>query len=430
MTRSTTSTHDVFGVTSKVRPDSYVDRGELDATVRRLLDRDTHVALRGVSKCGKSWLRQRVLPNGLVVQCRLGKGVGDIYRDALGQLGIRLEISSTDESKFTGRVEASGEVGITLIAKVKAKLGLEHSTTDTITTAPVAESIDDLRFVAHLLLESGRRLVVEDFHYLSVLERKEFAFDLKTLWDYGVFVVIIGVWSEQNMLTFLNPDLTGRIKEVSIVWRKADLQRVFARGGSALGIEFSNELQEQAIQDCYENVGILQHLILDTLDALNITYGQDAPTVVDDLRALETAELNYAEQLNSLYLQFARRVSGGIRTRQGSTGIYAHAMAVILEDTRDAELIAGLSLNKIFKTANRREPRIQRGNLKTVLERIEQLQVDDEGRGLVLAYNEATNEVTVVDRQLLLYRKYSTQPWPWVDLIKEAKDQGDLFDSA
>jgi hypothetical protein len=43
-----------------------------------------------------------------------------------------------------------------------------------------------------------------------------------------------------------------------------------------------------------------------------------------------------------------------------------------------------------------------------VLEKIEHLQVDDEGRGLVLAYNEANREVSVVDRQLLLYRKYST----------------------
>ena len=39
---------------------------------------------------------------------------------------------------------------------------------------------------------------------------------------------------------------------------------------------------------------------------------------------------------------------------------------------------------------------------------------------MVLAYNEANREVSVVDRQVLLYRKYSTVQWPWEDLIREA----------
>lgn len=49
-----------------------------------------------------------------------------------------------------------------------------------------------------------------------------------------------------------------------------------------------------------------------------------------------------------------------------------------------------------------------------------ELQVDDDGRGLVLSYNEATAEVSIVDRQLLLYRRYATVKWPWEDMISEA----------
>jgi hypothetical protein len=50
-------------------------------------------------------------------------------------------------------------------------------------------------------------------------------------------------------------------------------------------------------------------------------------------------------------------------------------------------------------------------------------------RGLVIAYNEAEGEISVVDRQLLLYRKYSTVKWPWEDLIAEPKTSKSLFDS-
>ncbi len=56
---------------------------------------------------------------------------------------------------------------------------------------------------------------------MSVEERRHFAFDLKALWDYGVFITIIGVWSQNNMLIHLNPDLSGRIEEVSIYWSDA-----------------------------------------------------------------------------------------------------------------------------------------------------------------------------------------------------------------
>ena len=411
--------HEVFGVAPEVLPDSYVDRGELDEKISRLLKRNTHIAVRGVSKCGKSWLRQRVVDEALVIQCRLGKSVLDIYREALGELGIRLEVSTTTESSLTGTVEATADVGINLIAKIKAKWGLSTTAKDTTTTAPARQDVNDLSFIAALILESGLRLVIEDFHYLSHKERRKLAFDLKALWDFGVFVIVVGVWSEQNVLLHLNPDLTARVREVSVVWDKAELRKIFEAGGAALNIEFGEDLMTRAIEDCYGNAGILQTLILGILDSAGITEKRDVTQLVDGLGHLENAELEYADELNSLYQNFANRVASGIRKRTNATGIYAHAMAVVMSES-DENLLKGVPLNDIYQIARAREPRIQKGNLRTVLEKIEALQVDDAGRGLVLAYDEARKLVSVVDRQLLLYRKYSTVPWPWEDLVEDA----------
>ena len=136
--------------------------------------------------------------------------------------------------------------------------------------------------------------------------------------------------------------------------------------------------------------------------------------------------MEYADQLNALYQQFAKRVSGGIRIRKDSTGIYAHAMAVILS-APDELLMKGLHLDTIFEAAHRRQGRVQKGNLRKVLDKFEELQVDEDGRGLVLSYNEASEEVTVVDRQLLLYRRYATVKWPWEEMIAEADRSGDGF---
>ena len=420
----------VFGISNAIQLDSYVDRGALDQQIATLLTRPTHIALRGESKCGKSWLRQRAVPDAITVQCRLDRGVHDIYIDALSQLGIKLVLDDTQSGKVSGHVKAEATLGEGLIAKVlgasaAVKAGVEGEQESGTRMEPVGHNVTDLRFVADLLKASGRRLVVEDFHYLSVAERKKFAFDLKALWDYGLFVIIIGVWSQSNMVIFLNPDLTGRIEEISIYWSGDDLRKVLDKGGSALQLSFSNEFSDACVNDCYGNVGILQALTLKTLDALGIRETSDQETVVNSLEALNTAALQYADQLNPLYQQFAKRVSGGIRTRQDSTGIYSYAMAVILEAPDDLAL-RSIPLDYIFQKAYAREPRIQKGNLRVVLEKFEQLQVDDQGRGLVVAYNEATAEITVVDRQLLLYRKYCTVKWPWEDLIVETKTKSKL----
>lgn len=54
-------TNKVFGLASNIRIESYVDRGNLDSEVKKYLERETHIALNGASKCGKSWLRQAVI---------------------------------------------------------------------------------------------------------------------------------------------------------------------------------------------------------------------------------------------------------------------------------------------------------------------------------------------------------------------------------
>lgn len=416
---------DVFGISSRIRAESYVDRGDLDETIESLLHRNTHIALKGESKCGKSWLRQKNIPNALVVQCRLGRGAIDIYIDALSQLDVKLIVSDKSSGKIEGRVEARGEAGQGLISKVfglsgSVAAGAAASHLDEKEREMVGHDINDLRFVADLIRESGRRLVVEDFHYLSIGERTKLAFDLKALWDYELYVVIIGVWSQSNMLIYLNPDLAGRIEEVSVYWSKDDLKRILNKGGAALNLDFSDAFADECSGLSYGNAGILQALALKSLDAMGIAKALDEKKEVGSEEALQSAALHYADQLNPLYQQFAKRVAGGIRTRQDSTGIYAHAMAVIV-NAEDELCIRGIPLDYIYQAAHAREPRIQKGNLRTILEKIESLQVDSDGRGLVIAYNEADGEVTVVDRQLLLYRKYCTVSWPWEDLIEEAR---------
>jgi len=110
---------------------------------------------------------------------------------------------------------------------------------------------------------------------------------------------------------------------------------------------------------------------------------QSKTVVIDSEEVALTAAMEYAEQLSPLYQTFAANISSGIRLRKNSTGIYAHAMAVIMKAS-DSDLINGLSVDRIFAAASKREPRILIGNLKSILAKIESLQIDEDGRGLVL----------------------------------------------
>ena len=409
---------EVFGISHEILEDSYVDRGNLDKEITRNLRRRNHIALRGASKCGKSWLRQKCIPNALVVQCRFKTKVIDIYTDALSQLGITLIVEQSTKDVIKGKVESDVSVGIDLIGRLKVKLGLENSQENAKTGQRIGHDINDLRFIADLIKESGKRLVIEDFHYLSLDERKNLAFDIKALWDYGCFVVIIGVWTRTNLLISLNPDLSDRIIEIPVEWTKSELKQVIKKGSGVLNLSFQDKLSERIVSDCYQNVGLLQKLIISYLDENDIDERQDSLKELSKISGFEAAAMVHAEQLDTLYQQFARDVSSGIRKRKDSTGIYAHAMAAIVE-ADDSKLLDGFHLDDILEIAKARQSRIIKTNLRTALQKLEELQVDEDGRGLVIAFNEATDEVTVIDRRLLFYRKYLTIRWPWEDMISE-----------
>ena len=417
------ATDQVFGISPEVREHSYVDRGNLDATFATMLKRTTHIAVRGPSKSGKSWLRQKVLGNPITVQCRLKKPFTDIYVDALSQLDINIQVKESRQGVFKASLTAMGETGVALLAKVGITASLGRDTTNMTEQRIVGHDINDLRYISDIIKSSNRRLVIEDFHYMSTFDRRNFAFDLKTLWDYGVFVVIIGVWSETNLLLHLNPDLTGRVMEIPIDWVHDDLVQILTKGGDALHIEFTPKIQTLLVSLSYSNAGLLQQLTLLTLDEAGIQEKGFFKKTIDNTAHVDAASMAYAEQLNTVYQQFAKRVAAGVRTRKNATGIYAHAMAVILEAS-DEELVKGLHARSIFDRAVKRQERIQYSNLKAILDQLESLQVDDDGRGLILGYSSATEEITIVDRQLLLYRRFATVKWPWEELIREADALG------
>ncbi|MBO3725665.1 hypothetical protein J5X07_11630 [Actinomyces bowdenii] len=409
---------DVFGISNTIHIDSYIDRGSLDEKMGVLLARPQHIALKAPSKAGKTWLRKKVLLNPIEVQCRIDQKVDDIYISALSTLGIKLTINRTTRNSFSGHAEVEAEGGFKLFAAARARLFGSAAHETTTEHQELKQSIQNLDFIAECIKESGRRLVVEDFHYLSREQRSLFAFELKALWELGVFVIVVGVWEETNYLLSLNHDLSAKVEEVPVTWTHDDLKAILTSGGAALDVRFSDKVVDELIGLSYGSAGIFQALTLKTLDAAGIFHKQAALTEITDLALVSEAAAGYAQQIRSIYGDFAKKVTNGIRQRKNSTGIYAHAMKAIMECSDD-QLMAGVSTHNIFKVAHARQNRIQLNNLRNILGKLETLHTDSEGRGLIIQYNADDDKVSVVDHQLLLYRKFREDPWPWDEVLAE-----------
>lgn len=422
-------TNEVFGVSPHINQYSYCNRSGLDGKFARLLRRNVHIAIKGPSKCGKSWLRQKCLNDAILVQCRLGMTADDIYRQALSSLGIRFDIQKSSETNFSAELSGGGEFKAPFLAKVEAGASgsVEHHQGSS-TSLDFATSIQNLEFIATSIRNSGKRLVIEDFHYLDLETRAKLAFDLKSFWDYNCKVIIIGVWTQTNLLTYMNPDLTGRIEEISIEWTDDELLQVIDNGSQALKIQIDNNIKNDMIRDSFGNVGILQSLLLRLVeDEAGIEKTQDSNTRIVDPIFYDNAAKGYANQLDGLYQQFAQTLSTGIRQRKKkSTGIYALSMEAIVNAT-DRQLMKGFSRDDIYTITNGKEPRIKKGNLKSVLKKLVELQRPETGRSLVISYDESIDSVFAIDLQLLFYRKHHTMKWPWEEMAEEARQQS-LFE--
>ncbi len=258
-----TSLNDVFGIMTSVPTYTYVDRSGLDGHFSYLLKTDRHIVIYGSSKQGKTSLRRKQLPEEecVVVPCKPDFTVADIYAEVRRQLGVRdlVETKTTHDLKAGVSAEAKGEAGIPLLTKAQAGGTLhgdyEYGTAKTFSSVAAGNSLVSL---AAALKEVGKRVIIEDFHYLSDSERKAFAFDLKALWDLKIFVIIIGVWAEQNLLLLYNNDLNGRIEELDVRWRPEELDQVISKGENTLSVIFDKPIRTEMIGDANGNVGLLQ----------------------------------------------------------------------------------------------------------------------------------------------------------------------------
>ncbi|ODG98025.1 hypothetical protein A4S05_00995 [Nostoc sp. KVJ20] len=409
---------EVFGIATSIPKYTYVDRASLDKTFKYLLSRDQHIVIHGPSKQGKTILRKKNLQEQhcLTVQCRSNSTLEQIYLEILRLLGTHIptEITKSFTLGAEGKGKASAGIKVPFIGSGTGELegsGSIEKGSESV-YEPVGLNPESLGYIAEQIKKSNKRVIIEDFHYLPDEEKKRLAFDLKALWDNSVFFIIIGIWADQNLLTYYNGDLSGRVSEIDVQWTKSELEEVLSKGENALNFYWEKNIKQEIIYDANQNVGLLQRIAEKYCFEADVLECLPQVKNLTDLEPLHRCRIAICNEESVRYRQFSESVSYGFRISGSNVSVYQRIIRVCIEAS-DLELYNGLHQNDLLNRINQLEPQVRSSDLTKALERLDRLQADRSISPLIFSYNPDSRKVQLVDRELLFYRKYGNPNWSW-----------------
>ena len=404
---------EVFGISSEVPKYTYVDRQGLDDLFEYYLGSQKHVVVHGASKQGKSCLRKKKITEEtcLIIQCLPAmEKIEDVWRTALEKAGVLRPATSSITKSAGGTItgEISGQARLPLFGGVETKVAGEVTDSSARTdNHEVIQSNNFLPELARYLRQKNKRLILEDFHYLPDEVRKEIAFGLKALYEEKAYVVIVGIWSEQNLITYYNGDLTGRIEEINLTWARTELGRVLSQGEGALNIEFAPGLQSQLIDSTFDNVGLLQRLAEKICIDSGIFESSDEKRIISDIQLLQKARSELIGDIRQRYSRITEVFRDGLRS-DAVLLLYARIYNALLE-TPDAELISGISYDNLLARIQKEAGgvTVRTSDLTSALDKVERLQARKGVTPLLVSYSKDLRKLFLNDREFMFYRKYS-----------------------
>jgi len=410
---SNVALREVFGISTEVPKYTYVDRQGLDEKFEYYLGSQKHIVVHGASKQGKSCLRKKKIDDNtsLIIQCSPSmEKMEDVWRVALEKAGVEKPSRSSTTTSSEGHINAEigGQAKLPLLGGVETKMS--GSIGDAKSEVKENEFIQSENFLPRLatfLRENKKRLILEDFHYLPDEVRREIAFGLKALYEEKAYVVIIGIWSEQNLITYYNGDLTGRIEEINLTWSQIELAQVLSKGEGALNIEFAPGLKSQLIESAFQNVGLVQRLAERICVDAQIFQSTQNKQIISDIDLLKKAREQLVNDIRQRYTGIAEVFKASMRS-DAVLLLYARIYNELV-DASDAELIQGIDYSILFDRIQKHAGKItiRQSDLTSALDKVERLQAKKGVTPLLVSYSKDLRKLFLNDREFMFYRKYS-----------------------
>ncbi len=155
-------------------------------------------------------------------------------------------------------------------SKVKSTIGLDKSEAET-RKRVLGEPGPDL--LIPLLRNTSYKLVIEDFHYLSDIEKVLLFQQWKRFVDNEVSVLVLGTTHRAVDIANRNRDLLGRIEQIDVGhWDNNDLSSICEQGFKYLKIRIRKDKINQLSSEAVGLPIIVQQLCYNLITAQNVEY--------------------------------------------------------------------------------------------------------------------------------------------------------------
>lgn len=395
----TVSLKEVFGISKDVLK-SYVQRIQVDNEFEDKLElTDHHIVVFGETKVGKSHLRKKYIPESegtVIVDCTKGGSLSDIYTQILYKAGIELTESLTKSIEGESRIK--GEAQTNLLTFLKAKLSGEISEKEIesqVISTP-QPSTASVRLTDELRKSKIKVIVLDDFHYLNLVEQYLLSYDLKMFYQSGIRFMIIGTKITSGYFEKFNGELSQRIDYIDATeWTEENLRDIQLKGSRELNITISDEVVNYFINASSGIVAIYQTLLFEYCRANNIKKRSEIPMQLNNMELAIECNKKCWKDYSDMYFKKIQDLARGGRRRK--LQLYYHIMKVVLI-SEVSILRKGLPFPYMFDQIRETHPikgSLNQGSLTSVLNHIDDLQIDKDIFPKVFTYYE--KKLHVVD---------------------------------
>jgi len=260
-------THEVFGVSNDMIA-TYIERPDVDDLFVKGLEKNKHLVIYGASKQGKTALTQKHLEEQdyIKVNCSPASTIQDLYNSIVRQLNIEILESKEVSQEVGGEIKGGIKAKIKIPFLGSGEANAEAKGTSNSGNKESFKVVDYNLFLAQDLsellraIDFDKRIIVENFHYLTEENQKLLAIDLRIFDDYKIQFIVLGIWREKNRLIQFNGDLVDRLIEIPVEpWEKEHLEAIINEGLPILNVSFDNVF-DKLVETCFDSVGVFQEL--------------------------------------------------------------------------------------------------------------------------------------------------------------------------
>lgn len=235
------------------------------------------LTLTGSTKSGKTVLANKIFPRTNDGSIWIDGGTisseEDLWKSILSEIG---GYDFTEESVEIGETydlfgELEGEAGIPLIAKGKGKAGTGlhknagNSKKKSLNLSHKSAAINQLK-------ETGRPLIVDDFHYLERGYQGNIIRALKPLVFEGHAVVLIAIPHRRYDAVKVEREMTGRLENVSVPsWTNEELAQIPNIGFPLLNVKIARSSVEKMTTEAYGSPHLIQEFCRQLCNRHNIS---------------------------------------------------------------------------------------------------------------------------------------------------------------